>query len=250
MKRIALEVNHLSYTFPDGAVALKDISFSVREGEKVMIIGPNGAGKSTLLLNFNGLLRGKGEVKIFGEPVTRENLKKIRSQVGLVFQNPEDQLFMPKVMDDVAFGLFGRGFKREEIEGRVRKVLKELGLESVAGKSIHQLSLGEKRKVSLATVLVLEPDILVLDEPTSGLDPGCRRWLINYLQKSDRTMVAATHDLDFAWEVGETMIIMERGEIVARGGREEILGNKDLLESHGLEVPAFYLLERLSPRSG
>jgi len=250
MKRIALEVKHLSYTFPDGTLALKDISFSVKEGEKVMIIGPNGAGKSTLLLNFNGLLRGKGEVKIFGEPVTRKNLKKIRSQVGLVFQNPEDQLFMPRVVDDVAFGLFGHGFNQEEIEDRIRKVLKELGLESLAKKSIHQLSLGEKKKVSLATVLVIEPEILILDEPSSGLDPGCRRWLINYLKRTDRTTVVATHDLDLAWEVGETMIILDRGEIVARGSKEEILGNKNLLEPHGLEVPPLYLLERFSPRSG
>ena len=246
-----IKLHQVTYHYPlTQTPALQDIDLEIEEGEFVAIIGPNGAGKSTLLLNFNGLLRGKGEVKIFGEPVTPENLKKIRSQVGLVFQNPEDQLFMPRVVDDVAFGLFGRGFNRDEIEGRVRKVLKELGLEPVAGKSIHQLSLGEKKKVSLATVLVLEPEILVLDEPSSGLDPGSRRWLINYLRKCDRTMVAATHDLDFAWEVGQRMIIMDRGEIVAQGRREEILGNKDLLEPHGLEVPLLYLLERLSPRSG
>jgi len=250
MKRIALEVNHLSYTFPDGTLALRDISFSVKEGEKLMIIGPNGAGKSTLLLNFNGLLRGKGEVKIYGEAITKKNLKKIRSQVGLVFQNPEDQLFMPKVVDDVAFGLFGRGVNREEIESKVKKILGDLGLESLAEKSPHQLSLGEKKKVSLATVLVLKPEILILDEPSSGLDPGSRRWLINYLQKTDRTTVVATHDLDLAWELGQTMILMDKGKIVARGGKEEILGNKNLLEQHGLEVPLLYLLERFSPGSG
>ncbi len=250
MKRVALEVNHLSYTFPDGTLALRDISFSVKEGEKLMIIGPNGAGKSTLLLNFNGLLSGKGEVKIYGEPVTKKKLKKIRSQVGLVFQNPEDQLFMPKVMDDVAFGLFDRVANREEIESKVKKVLRDLGLESLAEKSPHQLSLGEKKKVSLATVLVLEPEILILDEPTSGIDPSCRRWLINYLEKTDRTTVVATHDLDLAWEVGQRMIIMDKGEILAQGTKEEILGNKDLLEQHGLEVPLLYFLEKFNARSG
>jgi len=250
VKRVALEVNHLSYTFPDGTLALRDISFSVKEGEKLMIIGPNGAGKSTLLLNFNGLLSGKGEVKIYGEPVTKKKLKKIRSQVGLVFQNPEDQLFMPKVMDDVAFGLFDRVANREEIESKVKKVLRDLGLESLAEKSPHQLSLGEKKKVSLATVLVLEPEILILDEPTSGIDPSCRRWLINYLEKTDRTTVVATHDLDLAWEVGQRMIIMDKGEILAQGTKEEILGNKDLLEQHGLEVPLLYFLEKFNARSG
>lgn len=249
MNRLALEVNQLSYTFSNGTVAIRDISFSVIEGEKLMIIGPNGAGKSTLLLHINGLLRGKGEVKIFGEPITKKNLKKIRTQVGLVFQNPDDQLFMPKVLDDVAFGLFDRVTAREEIEAKVRKILKDLGIEHLAGKSQHQLSLGEKKKVSLATVLVLEPEILVLDEPTSGLDPGSRRWLINYLKETSRTIVVATHDLDLAWEIGQRMIIMDKGEIVARGGREEILGNKDLLEQHNLEIPLLYLLEKIGARS-
>ncbi|MGB9892817.1 MAG: energy-coupling factor ABC transporter ATP-binding protein [Candidatus Saccharicenans sp.] len=249
MNRLALEINQLSYSYSDGTLAIKNISFSVIEGEKLMIIGPNGAGKSTLLLHLNGLLRGKGEIKIYGEPVIKKNLKKIRTRVGLVFQNPDDQLFMPSVLDDVAFGLFYRLTAREEIEVKVRKILKDLGIEHLAGKSQPELSLGEKKKVSLATVLVLEPEILVLDEPTSGLDPGSRRWLINYLKKTSRTLVVATHDLNFAWEIGQRMIIMDRGEIIAIGRREEILGNKDLLEQHNLEIPLLYLLEKIGVRS-
>jgi cobalt/nickel transport system ATP-binding protein len=247
--RLALEVNQLSYTFPEGAIAIRDISFSVTDGEKLMIIGPNGAGKSTLLLHVNGLLRGKGEVKIFGEPITRKNLRKIRTRVGLVFQNPDDQLFMPTVFDDVAFGLFGLLKDKQAIEEKVLAILKELEIDHLATRSPLRLSPGEKKKVSLAAVLVLQPEILVLDEPSSGLDPGSRRWLTNYLKNFNKTLIVATHDLDFAWEIGQKIIAMDRGETVARGGKEEILGNRDLLEQHHLEVPLLYLLEEIRARS-
>lgn len=238
-----LEVEHLSYTFPDGTVAIKNVSLKVTEGEKLIIAGPNGAGKSTLLLHFNGLLRGNGEIRIGGELISKKNIKELRQKVGLVFQNPDDQLFMPQVLDEVGFGLFGR-MSRSEIEIKIEKILQDLAIEHLAEKSPLQLSLGEKKKVSLATVLVLEPEILVLDEPTSGLDPGSRRWLINYLKEYEKTTIVATHDLDLAWEIGEKIVIMDKGEIVAEGEREEILGNKNLLKKHGLEVPLLYLLEK------
>lgn len=243
-KRLAVEVDHLTYTFPDGTTALREVSFQVEEQEKLMIIGRNGAGKSTLLLHLNGLLKGKGEIKIFGETINKKNIKKIRAQVGLVFQSPDDQLFMPRVLDEVAFGLFNGEKEPEVIEFKTKKILQNLGIAALASKSPQQLSLGEKKKVSLATVLVLGPKVLVLDEPTSGLDPASRRWLINYLKNFNQTIIAATHDLDFAWEIGSKIMLIDEGQKIAEGQKEEILSNRELLEKHQLEVPLLYLLSK------
>jgi len=234
----AVEVKGLSYTFPDGTVAIQDVSFTVAEKEKVAIIGPNGAGKSTLLLLLNGLLRGQGLVKIAGLEVCRRNVKAIRLKTGLVFQDPDDQLFMPTVLDDVAFGLCRRGLGKnrqsEQVVEKVQNQLKELRAEHLINRSTMRLSLGEKKKVALAGVLITEAKILLLDEPTSGLDPASRRWLEDYLLGLERTLIMTTHDLELARKVAQRIILMSGGRLVAEGGPEEILDNRELLEASGL----------------
>jgi len=238
MAAAAIEVKGLSYTFPDGTVAIQDVSFTVAEKEKVAIIGPNGAGKSTLLLLLNGLLRGQGLVKISGLEVCRQNVKAIRLKTGLVFQDPDDQLFMPTVLDDVAFGLCRRGLGRngqsEQVVEKVQNQLKELRAEHLINRSTMRLSLGEKKKVALAGVLITEAEILLLDEPTSGLDPASRRWLEDYLLGLERTLIMTTHDLELARKVAQRIILMSGGRLVAEGGPEEILDNRELLEASGL----------------
>jgi cobalt/nickel transport system ATP-binding protein len=234
-KNLVVEVENLSYTFPDGTVALTDISFTVLEKEKVVIIGPNGAGKSTLLLLLDGLIDGRGSIKILGQEVKRKSARKIRPRVGLVFQNPDDQLFMPTVLDDVAFGLSNtKKLKEGWILDKVKTILRELKAEHLLYRSTMKLSLGEKKKVALAGVLVMEPEILLLDEPTSGLDPAGRRWLVSYLQNLDRTLVITTHNLEFAQQVGSRFILINQGRVVASGRKEEILDNKELLLANGL----------------
>jgi len=244
MREKIIEVRNLSYTYPDGTPALKDISFSVREGETLAIIGPNGAGKSTLLLHLNGLLRAEGKIKIFGQAINKKNIGKIRSKVGFVFQDPNDQLFMPSVADDVAFGLFNQGLDRLEVEKRVWSVLKTLELEHCARKSAFNLSLGEMKKVSLATVLVLEPEILILDEPTVNLDPGTRKDFLNILKKIKKTKIIASHDLDLVYELCSRVVVMDKGEIVAEGRVLDILKNGQLLEAHRLAIPLSLLLDQ------
>ena len=238
MAATAVEVRGLSYTFPDGTVALQDVSFSVAEKEKVAIIGPNGAGKSTLLLLLNGLLRGQGLVKISGLEVCRRNVKAIRSKTGLVFQNPDDQLFMPTVLDDVAFGLClrseDRDGQRRQVVEKVKSKLKELRAEHLINRSTMRLSPGEKKKVALAGVLIIEPEILLLDEPTSGLDPASRRWLEDYLKGLERTLIMTTHDLELARKVAQRIVLMSRGRLVAEGSPEDILDDQELLEASGL----------------
>ena len=238
MAATAVEVRGLSYTFPDGTVALQDVSFSVAEKEKVAIIGPKGAGKSTLLLLLNGLLRGQGLVKISGLEVCRRNVKAIRSKTGLVFQNPDDQLFMPTVLDDVAFGLClpseDRDGQRRQVAEKVKSKLKELRAEHLINRSTMRLSPGEKKKVALAGVLITEPEILLLDEPTSGLDPSSRRWLEDYLKGLERTLIMTTHDLELARKVAQRIILMRRGQLVAEGSPEDILDDQELLEASGL----------------
>ncbi|MDD8021243.1 MAG: energy-coupling factor ABC transporter ATP-binding protein [Acidobacteriota bacterium] len=238
MAAAAVEVKGLSYTFPDGTVALQDVSFTVAEKEKVAIIGPNGAGKSTLLLLLNGLLRGQGLVKISGLEVCRRNVKVIRSRTGLVFQDPDDQLFMPTVLDDVAFGLCLRSEDRYSQSGqiveKVKDRLKELRAEHLINRSTMRLSPGEKKKVALAGVLITEPEILLLDEPASGLDPASRRWLEDYLMGLERMLIMTTHDLELARKVAQRIILMSGGRLVAEGGPEEILDNRELLEASGL----------------
>ncbi len=233
---LALEVQGLHFTYPDGHVALRGISLQVRCGEKVALVGPNGAGKSTLLLHLNGLLNGgQGNIRVMGMPVIAPNLPLIRARVGLVFQNPDDQLFSPTVYEDVAFGPLHMGLPEEEVRRRVAYALTQVGMAQYADRLSYHLSMGEKKRVAIATVLSMHPDILVLDEPSAGLDPRARRGLINLLRALPITMLASTHDMLMVRDLFPRTVIMDEGRIVADGPTEELLEQRDLLEAHGLE---------------
>ncbi len=238
MKKTAVQITGLSFSYPDETKALENISFSLEEGESLGIIGPNGAGKSTLLLHLNGVLKKDGAVRIFGEFIGKQNIKKIRGKVGLVFQDPNDQLFMPTVFDDVAFGPLNLGMEKEKIKQKITSTLTQLGLSGYEAKNPSHLSLGERKKVSLATVLVLEPQIIVLDEPTANLDPGSKKSFIRTLKKINKTKITASHDMDSIYDLCTQVILMNKGRIVAQGEAENILRDKNLLEANNLEVPS------------
>jgi cobalt/nickel transport system ATP-binding protein len=233
----AIEVRHLSFSYPDGHPALRDVSLSIAPGEKVALVGPNGAGKSTLLLHLNGILQGQGEVTVCGQPMTKNALGRIRAAVGLVFQDPEDQLFSPTVFEDVAFGPMYMGLAEDEIRGRVRAALEAVGMTGKESRVSHHLSNGEKKRVAIATVLAMEPEILVLDEPTSGLDPRSRRGLIRLLAALPQTMLVSTHDMRLVAELFRRTIVLDDGAIVADGTTAAILADQPFLEGHGLEAP-------------
>ena len=233
----SIEIDHLSYTYPDGHRALQDISLHIQPCEKVALVGPNGAGKSTLILHLNGILRGQGNLRVCGLEVKEPNLGKIRAMVGLVFQSPEDQLFSPTVYDDVAFGPLYQGLPPEEVQRRVEQALVAVHMTDYAKRVSHHLSLGEKKRIAIATVLSMQPEVLVLDEPTSGLDPRARRALINLLQELPLTMLASTHDMLLVSELFPRMVIMDEGRIVADGETNILMNDEALLEAHGLEKP-------------
>jgi cobalt/nickel transport system ATP-binding protein len=233
----SIEIRKLSFAYPDGRQALRGIDLAVHEGEKVALVGPNGAGKSTLLLHLNGLLRGDGVVQVMGRTVEEPNLGWIRAKVGMVFQNPDDQLFSPTVFDDVAFGPLYVGLPEEEIRRRVEWALAQVGLEDYADRVSHHLSLGEKKRAAIATVLSMQPEILALDEPTSGLDPRTRRRLIGLLRELPQTMLVATHDMNLVAETCGRAVILDKGEVIADGGMRELLVDEQLLDAHGLEKP-------------
>jgi len=231
-----IEIRNLSFAYPhNGLPALHDIDLSVQPGEKVALVGPNGAGKSTLLLHLNGILRGDGTVRVMGQDVAEPNLARIRAWVGMVFQDPDDQLFSPTVFDDVAFGPLYAGLPEDEVQRRVTWALAQVELEEFAQRVSHHLSVGEKKRVSIATVLSMQPEILVLDEPTAGLDPRTRRRLIGLLQELPQTMLAATHDMRLVAEVFPRTVILDRGRVVADGPTGALLADERLLEAHGLE---------------
>ncbi len=233
----AVRVENLSYRYPDGTWALKGVTLSVFEGESVAVVGPNGAGKTTLLLHLNGILRGDGKVFVFGEEVTKGNLLRVRQLVGLVFQDPDDQLFMPTVLEDVAFGPLNLGLSQEEAVKRAVEALEMVGMAHSISRSPHQLSFGERKRVAIATVLAMQPKVLVLDEPTANLDPRSRRQLLNLLKQLKVTKVIATHDLDAALDLCGRVVVIDEGQIVADGDAQTILSNPNLMEAHGLEVP-------------
>lgn len=233
----ALTVEDLVFAYPDGQRALNGVSFNIEMGEKVALVGPNGAGKSTLMLHLNGILVGKGNVQIDGLQLTRDNLQDIRARVGLVFQNPDDQLFSPTVFEDVAFGPLHMGFAESEIYQRVETALCQVGMENYAKRLSHHLSMGEKKRIAIATVLSMTPSLLVLDEPTAGLDPRSRRSLINLLYELSNTMLVSTHDMLMVRELFPRMIIMDNGQIVADGKTDKLMNDVSLLEQHGLEAP-------------
>jgi len=235
--RPAIEIEDLRYAYPDGQVALRGVSLVVAQGEKVGLVGPNGAGKSTLLLHLNGLLRGEGQVRILGTTLSGRDLGRIRARVGLVFQNPDDQLFSSTVFEDVAYGPIYMGLPADEVRQRVSRALSQAGLEGFERRVPYHLSVGEKRSVSLATVLAMEPEVLALDEPSSGLDPRARRSLIRLLRRLPQTTLIATHDIRLVKELLPRTIILDDGRVVADGLTEQLLGNAELLERHGLEAP-------------
>ena len=241
----AIEIDNLRFTYPDGKPALHGISFCIAENECVGLIGPNGAGKSTLLLHLNGLLpedpAKASSVRVFGQAAIEENLPTIRREVGLLFQDPDDQLFCPTVFEDVAFGPEQLGLGREEIEARVRKSLATVGLCGFERRAPHHLSGGEKRRVCLAGVLACESRILVLDEPTAGLDPRGRRELKQLLQRIPATKILATHDLELVAELCSRAILLDDGRIIADGPALDLLNDEPLMLKHGLERPHILL---------
>lgn len=238
MSHHIVEVKNLRHIYPDGTAALRDVSFRITHGESVAVIGANGAGKSTLLLHLNGYLAPTaGEVRIGDFPLNKGTLPEIRRTVGMVFQDPDDQLFMPTVYDDVAFGPMNLGLSGTELEGCVTAALERVGAGHLVKKAPYHLSKGEKRRVAIATVLSMSPDILVMDEPTDGLDPYARRQLMGLLREFRHTKIFTSHDLDMVLELCERTIILNGGEVRADGPTREIFQDEALLAECRLEQP-------------
>ncbi len=239
----AVELADVRYAYPDGHEALRGISLKIEAGERVAVLGPNGAGKSTLCLHLNGILEPTGgSVSVGGLPVVGKNLKEVRRRVGLVFQDPDDMLFMPTVEQDVAFGPSNLGLSEDEVRLRVRRALAAVGMEGVEGRPPHHLSFGQRKRVATAAVLSMEPGVLVLDEPSSNLDPRARREFGGILAGLPQTIVLVTHDLPYAHEICARAVILDGGRIAADGPTDEILGDPDLLAAHDLELPHGFVM--------
>jgi cobalt/nickel transport system ATP-binding protein len=238
MSHHIVEVKDLQYSYPDGHSALRGISFRITHGETVAIIGANGAGKSTLLLHLNGcLIPEAGTVRVGDFPLTKKTLQHVRRTVGMVFQDPDDQLFMPLVYDDVAFGPLNLGLPPEEVDERVLNALSIVQATHLKDRPPYRLSGGEKRSVAIASVLSMSPSILIMDEPTSNLDPKSRRQLIHLLKTFDHTIIIATHDLDMVFDLCSRCIVLREGRVVADAPTPEILQNEELLDASRLEKP-------------
>ena len=236
--RGTIELEHVHFRYPDGFEALSGVDLRIAAGEKVALVGPNGAGKSTLMLQLNGTLRPEhGSVRVAGMAVGKDTIRRVRSEVGLVFQDPDDQLFSPTVFDDVAFGPLHMGLPGDEVHRRVERALAAVGMAAFAHRVPHRMSLGQRKRVALATVLSMDPSILVFDEPSAGLDPRGRRELIGLLRTLDQTMLVSTHDMRLVAEVFPRTVIVDGGTIVADGPTDRILADQALLETHGLEAP-------------
>lgn len=236
LHEIALDVRNLHFHYPDGHAALNGVALTLHAGEKVALVGPNGAGKSTFMLHLNGILRAhSGEIWVNGMPLNQKNLAQIRALVGLVFQNPDDQLFSPTVFEDVAFGALHMGLPEDEVRARVDSALVQVGMQAYRARLSHHLSMGEKKRIAIATVLAMSPVLLVLDEPSAGLDPRARRGLIHLLRDLPQTMLVSTHDMALVAELFPRMAIMDEGRIAADGDTQTLLADSALLERHGLE---------------
>jgi len=233
----AVVLDRVSFAYPDGREALRAVELSIAAGEKVALVGPNGAGKSTLLLHLNGILGAlDGRVRIAGTVVQRDTLRRVRALVGLVFQDPDDQLFSPTVFDDVAFGPLHMGLPEAEVRRRVASALAQVGMQGFEERMPHRMSLGQRKRVALATVLSMEPAVLALDEPSAGLDPRARRGLVTLLQALPQTMVVSTHDMQLVAEVFPRTIVLSEGEIVHDAATQDVLRDAALLERYGLEA--------------
>jgi len=239
----AVEVRGLAFAYPDGRQALFGIDLTLAPGERVALLGPNGAGKTTFVLHLNGILgaiaggTGAGSVRIAGLDVTRPHLAEVRRRVGLVFQDPDDQLFSPTVRDDVAFGPANAGLRGAELEARVLAALDQVGMTEHADRPPHHLSFGQRRRVAVATVLAMDPDVLVLDEPSSNLDPASRRELADILTALDVTVLMVTHDLPYALQLCPRSVLLDGGRLVADGPTRELLADAELMAAHRLELP-------------
>ena len=232
-----IKFENVCFSYPGSAPVLEDISFEVKDGEKTGLIGANGAGKSTLMKCVPGLLEASGTITVSGLQVCRENITEIRKKVGYVLQDPDSQMFMPKVIDDMIFGPVNYGMSREEAEAKADRVLEELGMTHLRDRYNHRISGGEKRMAAIATVLAMEPDVMLMDEPSSSLDPRNRRALINTILALDNTMLIASHDLDMILDTCSRVILLDRGRVIADGNTYDILRDRELLEAHSLELP-------------
>jgi cobalt/nickel transport system ATP-binding protein len=233
-----LDVRGLAFAYPDGHQALFGVDLHVHRGERVALLGPNGAGKTTLVLHLNGILTaGAGSVTVSGLPVSKDNIPEIRRRVGIVFQDPDDQLFMGTVRQDVGFGPANLGLKGDELEACVQRALEQVGMAAYADRPPHHLSFGQRRRVAVATVLAMEPEILVLDEPSSNLDPASRRELADILRSLDVTVLMVTHDLPYALELCPRSVVLSDGCVVADGSTYDVLTDDTLMRAHRLELP-------------
>lgn len=242
MGQKVIEVEALCFTYPDGTPALSGASLDVYHNECLGLVGPNGAGKSTLLLHLNGLLQGRGRIKVLGLDLDEGNLSTVRRKVGLVFQDPEDQLFMPTLYEDVGYGPRNLGLKGKELEAVIEGALAAVGLEDKKKQLSYHLSLGEKKRAAIAAILSMRPEIFILDEPTSNLDPRSRRAIIGILKSLKTTQIVASHDLEFLLEVAGRVALLDKGKVIAQGEPRELFSDRTLMEGHGLEVP--YSLRR------
>ncbi len=236
MKKV-IEVKNLNFSYPDGNFELKNLNFDVLENESVAIIGPNGSGKTTLILNLVGILKGEGEIKIFDITLKRENLKFIRRKIQIVFQNPDDQLFSPTVFDDISFGPLNLGLNKDEVIKKVDCALKAVGMENFKYHFPQHLSFGQKKKISIATVLSMDPEIIIFDEPTIGLDPKSKKNVVEIIKNFKGTKIIASHDLEMINYLCDKIIVMNNGKIIKIGNKEEILKDEELLISNDLEIP-------------
>ncbi|KRO31160.1 MAG: cobalt ABC transporter ATP-binding protein [Actinobacteria bacterium BACL2 MAG-120820-bin50] len=241
MSEKSLEISGLAYAYPDGNQALYGVNLSINQGERVALLGPNGAGKTTLVLHLNGIIPTmQGQVRVAGELVdskSAESIKSIRHKVGIVFQDPDDQLFMPTVGQDVAFGPYNAGLRGPELEKAVKEALELVGMSEFIDRPPHHLSFGQRRRVAVATVLAMKPEILVMDEPSSNLDPAARRELAEIITSLDVTLLMVTHDLPFAYELCQRAVILSAGVVAADDEISSVLANKQLLNAHRLELP-------------
>jgi cobalt/nickel transport system ATP-binding protein len=246
MSEMSLEISGLAYAYPDGNQALFGVNLSINQGERVALLGPNGAGKTTLVLHLNGIIPTmQGQVRVAGEVVDSKNaesIKSVRHKVGIVFQDPDDQLFMPTVGQDVAFGPYNAGLRGLELERAVNEALELVGMSEFIDRPPHHLSFGQRRRVAVATVLAMKPEILVMDEPSSNLDPAARRELAEIITSLNITLLMVTHDLPFANELCQRAVILSAGVVAADDEISRVLSDKQLLTAHRLELPKGFSL--------